>query len=443
MLHWPRPRTGRVGAAVLTAVLAFTLAEALSGTSGTTTTSADLAVRVAGRALVGTDGNPLRLVGVNRSGSEFKCIQGGTAGARGTGVFDGPTDSASVAAMTAWHVDAVRLPLNEDCWLGINGVDPQWGGAAYRAAIGGYVATLHRAGIRVILDLHWSAPGGFPAMGQQPMPDADHAPAFWRSVATAFRDDPAVIFDLFNEPFLDGSYLQDTTVNPWTCWRSGCALVKYVTEGQSTQPFTWRASGMQSLVDTVRSTGAQQPIMIAGVGWANDLTGWLLYRVSDPAKQLIAAWHSYPNQGCSTNVCWEQYVRPVAAQVPVLIGEIGDSVCGNPGFVGPMLNWADSDAIGYLGWTWNAWDQCDNVLIRSYDGTPTAGFGTAFRNHLQGLPAAVSAGKPASAPSGGSVVTDLIAGASRHPKWVAALLLIAGLAAGFGAGWAFGLSRRG
>ena len=34
---------------------------------------------------------------------------------------------------------------------------------------------------------------------------ADHAIAFWTSVATTFKTDPMVIFDLFNEPILDAS----------------------------------------------------------------------------------------------------------------------------------------------------------------------------------------------------------------------------------------------
>ena len=35
--------------------------------------------------------------------------------------------------MKTWSINAVRVPLNEDCWLGINGVKPQYGGAAYRS----------------------------------------------------------------------------------------------------------------------------------------------------------------------------------------------------------------------------------------------------------------------------------------------------------------------
>lgn len=403
----------------------------------------DLTVRVAGPALVEAGGHPVRLVGVNRAGSEFKCVQAGSPGARGTGVFDGPTDPVSVAAMAAWRVNVVRLPLNEDCWLGINGVNPQWGGRAYQAAIAQYVATLHEGGMRVILDLHWSAPGAFAALGQQPMPDSDHAPDFWRSVAGAFRNDPAVIFDVFNEPYLDQSFQQDRAVNPWHCWMSGCTLIKYITEGQESRPYVWQASGMQALVNAVRSTGARQPIMVAGIGWASDTTGWLPYRLTDPAHQLVAAWHAYPGSGCANQNCWEQYVRPVAEQVPVLIGELGDSVCGDAGYVGGLLNWADSVGVGYLGWTWNTWSNCENVLVRSYDGTPTPQYGTAFRDHLRSLPAAVPPLRPA--PSRVVLATAVAANAVRqlsaHPWLVASGL--AGLLVAYLLGFATArISRR-
>jgi hypothetical protein len=162
-------------------------------------------------------------------------------------------------------------------------------------------------------------------------------------------------------------------------------MTKYVGDGGQAQPFKWRAAGMQSLVDAIRATGARQPIMVGGVGWGNDLTGWLQYRISDPAGQLMASWHSYPHQPCSTTECWERWIRPVSNQVPVVIGETGDSVCGDAGFVPGLMNWADAAGLGYLGWTWNDWPQCDNVLITSYDGSPTPHYGTVFRDHLTSL----------------------------------------------------------
>ena len=43
------------------------------------------------------------------------------------------------------------------------------------------------------------------------MADADHAIAFWTAVATAYGNQPNVIFDLFNEPF----------ISDWNCWLVG------------------------------------------------------------------------------------------------------------------------------------------------------------------------------------------------------------------------------
>jgi hypothetical protein len=83
-------------------------------------------VAVSGNHLIGRNGKVLRLTGVNRSGAEYAC-------AEGWGIWDGPTDTnAAIKAMTGWRVNAVRVPLNEDCWLGINGVKPAYSRSNYR-----------------------------------------------------------------------------------------------------------------------------------------------------------------------------------------------------------------------------------------------------------------------------------------------------------------------
>jgi endoglucanase len=336
-----------------------------------------------GNHLVNGNNAVVRLLGVDRSGQEFKCIQGGSPGSLGWGIFDGPTDLPSAQAIASWHANAVRLPLNEDCWLGINGVNPAYGGAAYRAAILAYVATLHQAGLYVIVDLHWNAPGGVAATSQQPLPDADHAVDFWTSAASAFASDPAVVLDLYNEPFIYGTYLQDASQDPWDCWLNGCGLNQYLTGGTPyTLPFAWNAVGMQPLVNAVRATGAKNPIMVGGLGWANDLSGWLTHQPQDPAHAIVASWHSYPGEGCATEACWNSVVAPVAAQVPVVTGEVGDSVCSATSYVPTLLPWANAAGISYLGWTWNTWGDCANILITDYTGTPTANYGQAFKNLL-------------------------------------------------------------
>ena len=337
-----------------------------------------VSVRVVGNHLVNQDGAVVRLLGVDRSGSEYACEANG-----GWGVFDGPSDVASVAAMAAWHMNAVRVPLNEDCWLGINGAPAQFSGANYRSAIESYVSELNADGMIAILDLHWNAPGSTLANGQQVMADADHSPAFWTSVATAFRPDPGVVFDLYNEP-------HDIS---WSCWLNGCATSA-----------GWQTAGMQTLVDSVRSTGATQPIMVAGLGWAGDLSGWLANEPVDPAGQLVASVHVYNFGGCVTASCWSSEYAPVAARVPLVTGELGENDCGQS-FIDSYMQWADANGVSYLGWAWDAYG-CGSFpsLISSYDGTPTA-FGAGLKDHLTSLWQAGQTSVTAAPPPGGSTVT--------------------------------------
>jgi endoglucanase len=348
--------------------------------------SGGLSLRVVGNHLVDASSRTVRLLGVNRSGQEFKCIQGGAPGALGWGLFDGPTDLPSVQAIASWHANTVRVPLNEDCWLGINGVSPAWGGAAYQAAIAAYVATIHQAGLYVILDLHWNAPGTVAAASQQPMPDADHAVDFWKSVATQFASDPAVVFDLYNEPFLYGTYLQSLSEDPWDCWLNGCGINQYLTGGNPyTQSYAWNAVGMQTLVNTIRGVGAKNTLMVGGLDWANDMSGWLTHEPQDPQHAIVASWHSYPGESCAAAACWTSTIAPIALQVPVVTGETGDNVGSPTTYVDSFLPWEDAHGISYLGWTWNTWGDSTNILISDYSGTPTANFGQKFHDHLVGL----------------------------------------------------------
>ncbi len=340
------------------------------------------ALTAVGNALV-ANGQPIRLLGASHSGTEYACVQG-------WGIFEGPTDDTAIGAMAAWNINVVRVPLNEDCWLGINGVNAAYAGAAYQSAIVDYVTRLHQHGIYAILELHWNAPGSTPATGQQVMADADHSPAMWTSVASAFQSDSAVVFDLYNEP-------HDIS---WSCWRDGCSASGFQT------------AGMQSLVDAVRSTGATQPLMLGGLGWAGDLTGWLANQPSDPQNQLVASVHNYNFGECVTSSCWDSEVLPVASVVPVVTGELGENDCAGS-YVDSYMAWADAHGISYLGWTWNTWGCSAPALISDYTGTPTV-FGQAFHDHLLalGTSGAPDAGSAADAADAGPPTFQAIATAS-------------------------------
>jgi len=267
-------------------------------------------------------------------------------------------------------VNAVRVPLNEDCWLGINGY-PTGGytAAQYQQAIKAYVDTLHAHGLYAIVELHWSAPGAFQATWQEGMPDADHSPTFWSQVATTFKSDPATLFDLFNEPVgVD-----------WPCWRDGCLYGGDPTNGRG----QWPVAGMQSLVTAVRNTGATNVIMLGGLSFANDIAQWLTWKPSDPKNQLAASFHVYNFNTCNTTSCWDASVAPVAIQVPVVTGELGEDD-GQATFINGYMAWADAKSISYLAWTWDKWGCGGPVLISDYNGTPCPGFGDGYKSHIAG-----------------------------------------------------------
>ena len=344
-----------------------------SGRSAPLPRTASIVVAVKGNHLVNGAGKTTRLLGVDRSGTEYACEQA-------WGIFDGPSSSTSIAAIAAWHANAVRLPFNQGCWLGLftTANDPAdagrnpapYEGAAYRAAIGSYVKALHAHGMAVILSLHaLDAPDG---MNVPPMADAAHAPAFWTSVASYFKHDRGVLFDLYNEPNSIG----------WACWKNGCEV--------STSAGKYRAAGMQSLVNAVRKAGATQPLVVGGLDWSSDERSWRAYEPHDPRKSLVVSFHTYNTTYCNTLSCWKAELAPLAKVVPVVAGEVGEYDCATP-YTNTYMSFADSSGISYLGWAWDAispggWSCSSPSLISDYSGTPSPE-GAALHDHLSYLSA--------------------------------------------------------
>jgi aryl-phospho-beta-D-glucosidase BglC (GH1 family) len=347
--------------------------------------------------IVDGSGKVVQLHGADRAGTEWSCLYGS--------FFNGPSDQASIDAMKSWHVNAVRVPLNEDCWLGINGVSSGYGGQPYQDAIKGYVDLLTSNGMYVILDLHWAAPGSVTANGQLGMADADHAPTFWSQVASAYAGSNAsVIFDLFNEPF----------ITDWNCWLTG---------GSCSQDYngnTYTVAGMAALLKAVRGAGADNVVIMGGLGYASDFSQWVTEVSSIPTlaapldglslSNVAVSWHTYSDQSVQTQ-CPTQYnnytgtcasgadtakaygiTSVLAAGFPVVTGEIGIGAYSTSGpysmtqaqglgtWLDSMLTWLDQQGQSYVAWDWNT--VAPPLLISAFDGTPTPYFGTTYQAHL-------------------------------------------------------------
>jgi hypothetical protein len=302
------------------------------------------------------------------------------------------------------------------------------------------VNALNAHGIYAILDLHWTAPGSQVAAEQQPMPDNDHSPAFWQSVASTFKDNPAVVFDVFNEPYdptdpRSGSDQDPQDQVTWSCWDTGtengpaggapCATSAYDTNGTKTLPY--RVAGLQTLVNTIRAAGATQPVLTGGLDYANDLSQWATHAPDDPLNQEAASFHNYQGKSCDNVTCWNSTIAAVAANVPVVTGEFDEdnfqnASCANKTpstFDADYMNWADQHGVSYLAWGWEVLsaqeisDQGCSAFYLTSDpsGTPAAPNGTAVHDHLVALTAGTSPGTTTTP----TTTTPGRSGSGRHP----------------------------
>ena len=355
---------------------------------GASTRGSSSGVTVLGNRLVDEAGGTVALRGFNTSGTEYACVEG-------WGFFDLPGAEPNrvpvdaVEGMARWRgANTVRVPLNEQCWLGL-GTDPAYAGVTYQRAIADYVALLRAHGFVVVLDLHRSAPADGRSLRQEQMPDRDHSLDFWRQVASTYRDDGSVIFDLFNEPW---PFAEADSDRAWSCWRDGGCRLTSQNTGR-----TYTAAGMNEIIAVIRSTGATNVLAVGGIYWAEMLDRWLEYRPSDPLGQLMASFHSYAfNRECADDRCYDDVLGPLAAEVPLYAGEVGPDTAveggarcrpdgpGRQGFSAEVLDWLDRHHAHYTVWTWNAWGDCYSLV--GDGGTPTRPWGRQVQLRLAAGP---------------------------------------------------------
>jgi hypothetical protein len=314
-------------------------------------------LHVVGNQLRDASNNRVFLHGVNYSGAEYACIQG-------WGLFDGPSNDAMVSAMKSWNINVVHLGLNEDCILGINGAPAAYSGSNYMNAIVAYVNRLHAQGIYAEVSLMWAAPGTQQAKGHPAILDQDHSAAALAAIANAFKSDPRTLIGLQSEPHNIG----------WACWR----------DGGSSCSVGYAALGMQAALNAVRGTGATNVVTASGIDWANNLTQWLTYRPTDSLNQLAAEAHVYEFNACSSTACFDSQMGPVAASVPLVFGEVGDTSC-TAANIPVFLSWMESHGSGEMAWVWDTWGTCES-LISDFSGTPRGAYGSFVRSHYLSLP---------------------------------------------------------
>lgn len=329
-------------------------------------------VKVEGNRLVDPDGNEVWLQGVNAGGMET--IPNGAQETKST-----------VVAIDEWKSNCIRLPINEAHWFGTGVYSPDDGGKAFRDACDKIVRLAANRGAYVVIDLH-----RFRA------PKAEHV-AFWKDCAAHYKDHPAVLFDLFNEPHGIS----------WEVWRNGGWVGEagkvdesaFLTAEEKKKNQGFESVGMQALVDAVRSTGAKNVVIAGGLHWANDLTGIesaaiekgeaKSYRLDEKGGNgIMYAWHTYHwHKG------WAR-ILPVAAKHPIFLGEVGAAPREEMTFIPfeqkedpytfapDMLGFIQKHRINWTGWCFHP--KAGPCMIKSWDYDPTPYWGEFARRALSG-----------------------------------------------------------
>lgn len=395
------------GGSVLLVLVLLTGVAAAAGTwwwlgSGSPSSTAAEPVVRDGELLDARTGDPWVPRGVVWSSFETACAQGwgysaldtlgsadgsgGGGGAGETGPGDRDAAAAQARVLASWGVDTVRLPLNQDCWLGTRGAPVSDAftartPAGYRAAVDTFVEVLNERGMVVVLTLHSRKRIGSPAAGTLAMPDSESL-AFWRAVAGRYAEQPSVLFEAFHEPHSRADAVGRTVLDlDWACWRDGGCRAPVEDDGVPIRAGgpTYDAQGMSDVVAAIRQAGATQPVLLPGPGRGRDLTDWSTWAPDD--DQLVATFHAGGSPAGSTGGtgagagcgpgCWQRVLAPLADRVPLLTTELGP---GEPldGAAAEHLRWAAEHGVGVLARTWVERPGDPGALVEDLAGRPTA-----------------------------------------------------------------------
>ncbi len=331
-------------------------------------TKAPAPLHIEGTRILDDTGHPVRLRGVNVASLEWSSDGEGHV-----------LDTLRVATQE-WKANIVRLPLSQDRWFG-KASEQKDGGEAYRALVRRAVDETNGRGAYVLLDLHWNDAGEWGKnIGQHKMPDQNSV-EFWKACAKAYRNKPGVLFDLYNE----------THDVSWDVWKDGGSVEETQRVGAGQGAFTpvkYPSPGMQALLDTIRATGANNVVVVGGLDWAYDLSGFLKgYALRDAkrGKGLIYACHAYDNKGDAVPVFLAK-LDAALPKIPVIVSEFGDTPKRGADRTQPTP-WLTSvlAAIEARNCNWTAWDlhpAAGPTLITGWSYAPTPSFGVPVKTAL-------------------------------------------------------------
>ena len=309
-------------------------------------------LKINGSAIVNaSSGCTVRLRGVDIDGLEF-----GVNDANPSGILATATE-----AIDTWKSNFIRLPLNQDRWFFYPDSYPAM--VDQLVSLCSLTKLLHYSRSSLFRHLQFSdySPNGSgwgTATGQQEMADYN-AVTFWSSVAARYKNNPAVFFDLYNEPYTLGA----------SAWYSGGSAGSFNTPG------------MNALLTAVRNT---VPTIFVLPGVSTGATIWQAFCPTTNFRPPVEMgfWHDCHIYSNNAN----QTVNVSTTTYPVMVGEFGPcATCGTAAFTQNFISSVLDP--GNLSWTaWNMSVTNSPPLLSSWTGySPTSYHGQYVYNSLTGM----------------------------------------------------------
>lgn len=323
---------------------------------------------VANRILRADTMQPMLLRGVNRSGLEYS-----EPGDMGFLTAAGFANEEIREMVGQWGSNIIRLPFNQDWVLRGRGSHSS---EDYLSCIDEIISWSAALGAYTILDLQWldaDTVYGHVKDGNGIRRDNHVAPTpnedtieLWRRLAERYKDEPAVLFDLFNEPH---DRLPDDFLPIHLLDERGDVVES---NGAFVSDEEW-APWVARLVEEVRAIRPSGIVVVAGVDWAFDLR-----QVTVNAPNIVYSTHIYSSRKKSE--WWKAIGR--SDEVPVFVGEWG-------GHDKDLEFGRDLAALmREKGLSWTAWSWVDDPKLVKPPGAPAyrpTAFGELVRDELLSL----------------------------------------------------------
>jgi len=284
---------------------------------------------------------PVLLRGVNRSGLEYS--EPNDAGFASSARI---TQEEIAFLVREWNCSILRIPFNQDLALrGRAGHSAE----SYLRDLDRVIAWASAAGTYTLLDLQWiqaDRPYGPDRQFVPPLPDPE-TPQLWAMLARRYHEEPAALFDLFNEPHRrldeDPHPLHSADGGTYPDWDRNVTMDEW-------QPWA------SLLIDIIRSEHPDALLFVSGTDWGYDLSGFSLTR-----PNLVYSTHVYPVHGND----WERAFGRIARTAPVFAAEWG--LPKNEFDWGrELLAYFNQLKIGWCAWSWSD----DPRLAHNHAATP-------------------------------------------------------------------------